>query len=111
MSKFGRYDCIDNDYTDNKYKKPVKSGDYVYIFDIDELYEGKTIYKVHCMDDQKILVEVDPIKNKVDLEVVSGWSSSSRRADYIECYKLERGKLYWWVSVWLKTNNNFINNE
>ena len=109
MSKF--YDCIDNDYTDNKYKKPVKKGDYVYIFDTDELYEGETIYKVHYMDEEKILVEVDPIKNKVDLEVISGWSRSSRRTDYIEQYNLEKDKLYWWVSAWLKANNNFINNE
>ena len=107
MSKFDI-----NDYTDNKYKKPVKKGDYVYIFDTDELYEGETIYKVHYMDEEKILVEVDPIKNKVDLEVISGWSRSSRRTDYIEQYNLEKDKLYWWVSAWLKAkNNNFINNE
>lgn len=106
MSKFDI-----NNYTDNKYKKPVKSGDYVYIFDTDELYEGKTIYKVHCIEEEKILVEIDPIKNKADLDTISGWSRSSRRVDYIEHYKLERDKLYWWVSAWLKANNNILNNE
>lgn len=105
MSKF------DINCKNNKYKKPVKSGDYVYIFDIDELYEGKTVYKVYCIDEEKILVEVDPIKNKADLEVISGWSCSSRKSDYIERYKLKRDKLYWWVSLWLKANNNLINNE
>lgn len=106
MSKFDI-----NNYTDNKYTKPVKAGDYVYIFDTDELYEGKTIYKVHCIEEEKILVEIDPIKNKADLDTISGWSRSSRRVDYIEHYKLERDKLYWWVSAWLKANNNILNNE
>ena len=105
MSKFDRYN-----YTNNKYKKPVKKGDYVYIFDTDELYESETIYKVHYIAEEKILVEVDPIKNKADLEVISGWSRSSRRI--IVEYDLEKDKLYWWVSAWLKVkNNNFINNE
>lgn len=71
-------------------KKPVKSGDYVYIFDTDELYESETIYKVHYIAEEKILVEVDPIKNKADLEVVLGWDRSSRRIDYIERYNLEK---------------------
>lgn len=106
MSKFDR--C---NYTNNKYKKPVKSGDYVCIFDTDELYESKTIYKVHCIHEEKILVEVNPIKNKADLEVVLGWDSSSRAINYIERFNLKRDKLYWWVSAWLKANNNFINNE
>lgn len=108
MSKFDRYN-----YTDNKYKKPVKSGDYVYIFDTDELYEGKTIYKVHCIEEEeeRILVEIDPIKNKADLNTIFGWDRSSRGINYIEHYNLKRDKLYWWVSAWLKANNNFINNE
>ena len=108
MSKFDRYN-----YTDNKYKKPVKSGGYVYVFDADELYESKTIYKVAYYDKERerILVEIEPIKNKADLEVISGWRASSRTIDYIEHYKLKRDKFYWWVSAWLKTNNNFINNE
>lgn len=106
MSKFD-----ENMFPTNKYKKPVKKGDYVYIFDTDELYESKTTYKVHCMDEQKILVEIDPIKNKADLEIISGWNCSIRRTDYIERYNLEINKFYWWVSAWLKANNNFINNE
>ena len=45
MSKFDKYN-----YNIHRNKKPVKIGDYVYIFDAHKLYEAKTVYKVAYYD-------------------------------------------------------------
>lgn len=67
MRKFNLKDVIKNI---EEYKKPVNKGDYVYILNTQQaqVYEGKTIYKVAYYDKERerILVEIDPIKNKAD---------------------------------------------
>ena len=50
-------------------------------------------------------------ENREDFRTIRGWSYYSRSKEYSEHYKLKKDKLYWWVSAWLKTSNNFINNE
>lgn len=109
MSKFNKYN-----YSIHRNKKPVKIGDYVYIFDTHKLYEAKTIYKVAYYDKEaeSVLVEIDPIKNKEDLGTISGWDYFFRSYEYSERYKLKKDKLYWWVNAWLKAQNSYIlNNE
>lgn len=105
----GRFDLNNS----SKYKKPVKIGDYVYIFDTHKLYEAKTVYKVAYYDKEveSVLVEVSPIENREDFGTIRGWGYYFRSKEYSEHYKLKKDKLYWWVSAWLKASNNFINNE
>lgn len=108
MSKFDKYN-----YNIHRNKKPVKIGDYVYIFDTHKLYEAKTVYKVAYYDKkiESVLVEVSPKENREDFGTIRGWGSYVRSKEYSEHYKLKKDKLYWWVSAWLKASNNFINNE
>ena len=108
MSKFDKYN-----YNIYRNKKPVKIGDYVYIFDTHKLYEAKTVYKVAYYDKEteNVLVEVSPIENREDFSTIRGWGYYVRSKEYSERYKLKKDKLYWWVSAWLKASTNFINNE
>ena len=96
-----------------EYKKPVNPGDYVYIFDIHNNYEAKTIYKVcYVSSFLKILVEVDPEKNKADSDKITGWDDSYRTFQEIERYKLKKGKFYWWVYAWKQIPKSLtLNNE
>ena len=102
MSKFDKYN-----YNIHRNKKPVKIGDYVYIFDAHKLYEAKTVYKVAYYDKEtgRVLVEVDPKKNFIDGKYIKGWHDRDIKGI------IKKDKLYWWVGVWLKASNNFINNE
>ena len=108
MSKFDKYN-----YNIHRNKKPVKIGDYVYIFDTHKLYEAKTVYKVAYYDKEaeSVLVEVSPKENREDFGTIRGWGYYFRSKEYSERYKLKKDKLYWWVSAWLKASTNFINNE
>lgn len=102
MGRFNLKDVIKNI---EEYKKPVNSGDYVYILDTQkQMYEGKTIYKVAYYDKERerILVEVDPVKNKVDDKYIKGFHRYE-----------DLRKLYLWVFIWKKvlSNSHILNNE
>jgi len=89
----GRFNLKDVIKNIEEYKKPVKSGDYVYILETQQqVYEGKTIYKVAYYDKERerILVEVDPVKNKVDNKYIKGCRDKSK----------DLSKLYRWIFVW-----------
>lgn len=88
MGRFNLKDVIKNI---EEYKKPVKSGDYVYILETQQVYEGKTIYKVAYYDKERerILVEVDPVKNKVDNKYIKGFHRNK-----------DLSKFYWWIFIW-----------
>jgi len=89
----GRFNLKDVIKNIEEYKKPVKKGDYVYILETQQqVYEGKTIYKVAYYDKERgrILVEVDPVKNKVDNKYIKGCHDKSK----------DLSKLYQWIFVW-----------
>lgn len=101
MGRFNLKDVIKNT---EEYKKPVKKGDYVYILESQHVYECKTIYKVAYYDKERkrILVEIDPVKNKVDNKYITGFHR----------YKDLR-KLYLWVFIWQQvlSCSHYLNNE
>lgn len=80
-------------------------------------YTAKTLYKVAYCDlfciSKRILVEVDPIKNKVDLGWINGWVAKSHLSlNEIERYQLNPEKRYWWISWWnLKETKLLLKNE
>ena len=97
-------------YKDSKYKKPVDKGSFVYIYDVDNGYEAKTVYKVAYYDEKakRILVEVDPKKNFIDSDYIKGWNDSYMGLEDI----IKEDKLYWWVCLWQQASNPYVlNNE
>ena len=99
MSKFDKYN-----YNIHRNKKPVKIGDYVYIFDAHKLYEAKTVYKVAYYDKEtgRVLVEVDPKKNFIDGKYIKGWHDRDIKGI------IKKDKLYWWVCLWQQAQNQYI---
>ena len=79
---------------------------------------AKTIYKVAYYDSDRnpnrILVEVDPEKNCIDLDVISGWKACNAlsHAD-IEKYQIDFEKEYWWINCWnfKESKIYFLKNE
>jgi hypothetical protein len=80
-------------------------------------YTAKTLYKVaYCnpfYTPKRILVEVDPIKNKADLGWINGWVAKMHLSSKeIERYQINPEKRYWWISWWnLKEANFLLKNE
>lgn len=102
----GRFDLNNS----SKYKKPVDKGSFVYIYDVDNGYEAKTVYKVAFYDKEtrRVLVEVDPKKNLIDSDYIKGWNDSYMRLKNI----IKEDKLYWWVYLWQQASNPYVlNNE
>lgn len=105
------------EYNKKYWKCPFcKKGDLVEVSDLN--YTAKTIYKVAYYDPDKkpnrILVEVDPEKNRIDLDVISGWKACNAlsQAD-IEKYQIDFEKEYWWINWWnfKKSKIYFLKNE
>lgn len=106
------------DKTNEKYwKRPFcKKDDFVEVSECLN-YTAKTLFKVvycnlSCLP-KKILVEVDPIKNKVDLGWINGWVAKFHlSSNEIERYQVNPNKRYWWISWWnLKEIKFLLNNE
>lgn len=101
MGRFNLKDVVKNI---EEYKKPVNKGDYVYILESQHVYEGKTIYKVVYYDKERkrILVEIDPEKNKVDNKYINGFHRYE-----------DLRKLYLWVYIWKQvlSCSHALNNE
>ena len=93
------------EYNKKYWKCPFcKKGDLVEVSENLD-YTAKTIYKVAYYDSDRnpnrILVEVDPEKNRIDLDVISGWEADKAlsHAD-IEKYQIDFEKEYWWINFW-----------
>ena len=102
----GRFDLNNS----SKYKNHVDKGSFVYIYDVDNGYEAKTVYKVAYYDKKakRILVEVDPKKNFIDSGYIKGWNDSYMGLEDI----IKEDKLYWWVCLWQQASNPYVlNNE
>ena len=93
------------EYNKKYWKCPFcKKGDLVEVSE-NLNYTAKTIYKVaYCDSDKKpnrILVEVDPEKNRIDLDIIFGWKACNALSNYdIEKYQIDSEKEYWWVNWW-----------
>ena len=103
------------EYNKKYWKCPFcKKGDLVEVSDLN--YTAKTIYKVAYYDKNRnrILVEVDPEKNRIDLDVISGWKACNAlsHAD-IEKYQIDFEKEYWWINWWnfKESKIYFLKNE
>lgn len=106
------------EYNKEYWKCPFcKKGDLVEV-SVNLNYTAKTIYKVAYYDSDRnpnrILVEVDPEKNCIDLDVISGWKACNAlsHAD-IEKYQIDFEKEYWWINWWnfKESKIYFLKNE
>lgn len=83
----------------------VKKGDLVRV-----CYGGKvskTLFKAFCYSKfncEKLIVEVDPIKNKEDRHNIRGWFGNKMIG--WKTYGFSPKKLYWTVGEWEKIKNN-----
>ena len=106
------------EYNKKYWKRPFcKKGDLVEVSE-NLNYTAKTIYKVAYYDSDKkpnrILVEVDPEKNCIDLDVISGWKACNALSNYdIEKYQIDFEKEYWWINWWTFKESQiyFLKNE
>ena len=106
------------DKTNEKYwKRPFcKKGDFVEVSECLN-YTAKTLYKVAYYNPARrplrILVEVDPVKNKVDIGWINGWlAKQTLSLNEIERYQVNPEKRYWWINWWnLKEANFLLKNE
>ena len=67
-----------------------------------------------CKKPNRILVEVDPEKNCIDLDVISGWKACNALSNYdIEKYQIDFEKEYWWINWWnfKESKIYFLKNE
>ena len=93
----------------------VRLGDFIRIYDrtYDFLYISKTLFKVVDVFISDILiVEVDPIKNAADIDVIRGWHPGEKfHSNWETIYtRLKKGQLYWYVYDYEKISN-LISNE
>lgn len=104
--------------TDERYwKRPFcKKGDFVEVSECLN-YTAKTLYKVAYYNPfrrpLRILVEVDPEINKVDIGWINGWlAKQTLSLNEIERYQVNPEKRYWWISWWnLKESKFLLKNE
>ena len=93
-----------------KYRCPkVKIGDWVYIRDLCNEYDGICKYKVLAVcEGGEIIVEVKD--NKEDSDVIFGWSTDNKLSVKMQ-YNLPSGTKAWFVSFWEKAGGKCLNIE
>ena len=93
----------------------VRLGEFVRIYDssYEPLYMSKTLFKVVQMGiSGALIVEVDPIKNAADIDVIRGWHPEEKFHDWRIYPRLKEGHLYWYVRDYkIVKISNLISNE
>ena len=83
-------------------------------------YTAKTKFRIAnniSNDCGEILIEVDPVKNAADFDVIPGWyykDNGMCKSDEKFYSPLDENKRYWWIKRWhlvRKYNNSIMDNE